>query len=141
MQRIVVISDTQDVKSWQISLAYAEKIVEQSAKPTNIVLLVHTKREIDKTFLAHHIGVSDAKDLSSGRPIQLQSGSKLSLSTLETIDQTFNGEVIIAFFADKTLLDVVDLLVGSPGIVAVPVFLHECDYWVDHWNPTIHEEY
>lgn len=138
MHRILIPIDSQDPESWQYALAYARKIGEQQDKPTDIVLLVHTKRQIDGTSLAGHIGRQQAKALSSGKSLQLQSGAKLSLKTLNTIGQMLNNTIIIAFFADAKMLDAVDSLRGVAGVVAVPDLPGDADQWVARWGAIVH---
>ena len=49
MHRIFVPIDSQNPESWQYALAYAEKVAEQNSDRTNIILLVHTKQQLDRT--------------------------------------------------------------------------------------------
>ena len=138
MHRILVPIDSQDPESWQYALAYAEKVAEQNSERSNIILLVHTKQQLDRTSLAGHIGANAAKALNKGRPVQLQSGDNLSLKTLKTLGRTHPRAVVIAFFADDALLNAVDDLRGIAGAVAVPDLPGHCDGWVARWNPIIH---
>ena len=138
MHRVLIPIDSQDPQSWQYALAYARKIGEQQDKPTDIVLLVHTKRQIDGTSLTGHIGRQQAKALSGGKRLQLQSGQKLSLKTLNTMGQMLNNAIIIAFFADAKMLDAVDSLRGVVGVVAVPDLPGDADQWVARWGAIVH---
>lgn len=138
MYRIFIPIDSQDPESWQYALAYAQKIDEQQDMPADIVLLVHTKRQIDGTSLTGHIGRQQAKALSGGKSLPLQSGARLSLKTLNTMGQMLNNAIIIAFFADAKMLDAVDSLRGVIGVVAVPDLPGGADQWVARWGAIVH---
>lgn len=138
MHRILVPIDSQDPESWLYALAYAEKVAEQNSERSDIILIVHTKQQLDRTSLADHIGANAAKALSKGRSIQLQSGDNLSLKTLKTLGRTHPRAVVIAFFADDALLNAVDDLRGIAGAIAVPDLPGDCDGWVARWNPIVH---
>ncbi|MEZ4533327.1 MAG: DUF1889 family protein [Thermomicrobiales bacterium] len=138
MHRVLIPIDSQDPESWQYALAYAQKIGEQQNNPTDIVLLVHTKRQIDGTSLTGHMGRQQAKALSGGKSLQLQSGARLNLKTLNTMGQMLNNAIIIAFFADAKMLDAVDSLRGVVGVVAVPDLPGDADQWVARWGAIVH---
>ena len=138
MHRILIPIDSQNPESWQYALAYAQKIGEQQNEPSDIVLLVHTKRQIDGTSLTDHVGRQQAKALSGGKSLQMQSGARLHLKTLNTIGQMLNNVIIIAFFADAKMLDAVDSLRGVVGVVAVPDLTGDADEWVARWGAIVH---
>lgn len=138
MHRILIPIDSQDPESWQYALAYAEKVSEQSSQLADVILLVHTKQQLDRTSLAGHIGTTAAKALSKGKSIQLRSGANLSVKTLKTVGQTYKRGIVIAFFADETLLNAVDDLRGLAGAIAVPDLPGDCDQWVARWNAIVH---
>ena len=94
MHRILVPIDSQDPESWQYALAYADKIAEQSSQRADVILLIHTKQQLDRTSLGGHIGTTAAKALSKGKSIQLQSGANLSVKTLKTVGQTYRGGIV-----------------------------------------------
>jgi len=138
MFRVLIPIDSHDPQAWQLALAYANKIGEQVEGRTDFVLLVHTKQQIDRTSLANHIGTKLGKALSKGNVIQLQSSVSLQLKTLKTLGQTYNGAVVIAFFAEEKMLEVVDDLRGLAGVVVVPDLPGSADQWLNRWGAVIH---
>ena len=140
MHRILIPIDSHNQEAWEYALAYANKISETTGKKNDVVLLVHTKQQLNHTDLAHHIGTRAAKALSSGKSISLQSGSVLRFATLRTLGRTLNNTVIIAYFADDKMLENVDDRMGLVGIVAVPDLPGDADQWSARWSPIVHGE-
>ena len=138
MHRVVVPADSQDQDALRLALAYAQKIGEGKNQPTEAVLFVHTKRQFDQSVLSSYFGKLDAALLSKGNAVSLISGMSLRLSTLKTVRQRHSGSVVIAYFADDSLLDASDDLDGLSGIVAVPDQPGGADNWVARWNAIVH---
>jgi hypothetical protein len=128
-----------DVTSWQLAAAYAKKIaIETSPRATEIVLLTHTKSQLDHTSLAGHLGPGASKALSKGMRFSLDGGVTLCHATLRTFGYSARNSVVIAFYADEAMLETLDGKPGVAGIVAVPEFDGDIDQWINRWNPVVH---
>lgn len=139
MRRVVVPEDSQDGNTWLLALAYAKAICEaMSPQIKDVILLVHTKRQFDGTCLAGHVGRGAAKSLAHGKSAGLPWSATLRLGTMQTIRTGSNKAVVIAYFADNKLLELVDGLVNVAGVVAVPDFPDCVDQWISRWNPIVH---
>lgn len=138
MYRIVVPVDSQDPEAWNLALAYAQKIGEARKQVSDVVLLVHTKRQFDQTALSSYVGKRNAAALSKGNSVGLSNGATLRLCTLRTVSQRHDGSVVVAFFADDQLLDATDDLDGLGGIVAVPDRPEGADTWAMRWGAIVH---
>jgi len=138
MHRILIPIDSQDADSWTYALAYAEKINKSRQNAANVILLVHTKNQISSTSLSSHIGSSHAKKLNTGNQLTLPSGAHLQLKTLKTLGYTLRDTIVIAFYADEKLLQVVDDHKELAGVIAVPDLPGDADRWVARWAPMIH---
>ncbi|MBL4799517.1 MAG: hypothetical protein JKY50_19110 [Oleispira sp.] len=138
MHRVLIPIDSQDPLSWSYAQAYAEKIIEAHRKQMNVVLLVHTKNQISSTSLSSHIGSSRAKVLSKGDPLVLPSGAQLQLMTLKTLGYSLRDTIIIAFYADEKMLQLVDDHKELAGVVVVPDQPGDANQWVARWGATIH---
>ena len=137
--RFVVPIDWNERDSWDYALAYANRICESAEDNIrDAVLLVHTKVQIDSTVLADHIGDRTAKALSAGRHAKMLSGAMLRLETERKLNFLPNKTVLIVFFADDRLLELVDGLMNVAGVVVVPSNLNSVEEWKKRWNPKVH---
>lgn len=138
MQRVLVPIDSHDEQAWQAAIIYANQICELSAGSVqNVVLLLHTKRLLKGTDLSHFIGDAHSKILDSGGALSLPSGAKLRCETLRTCSTVLSRAVVIAYWADMTMLDFVDGLRHLAGVVAVPEFPGGVDAWATRWAPVV----
>ena len=136
--RILIALDSHDPIAWQAAVRAADTICASSKGVIqNVVLLVHTKAQIDQTDLARHIGAAHAKMLSRGDALNLPSGAKLRCETVRTLSHLSAKTVVIAFWAAAGLLDHVDGLKNLGGIVAVPEFPDSADAWEERWSPEV----
>lgn len=140
MHRILIPIDSQDPDSLAYAFEYAKKIFEVHNKGANVVLLVHTKAQISSTSLAGHLGSSLAKSLSKGKTAQLQPGQHVQLQTLKTLGQMLSDTIIIGFYADDKMFDVIDDRKNLIGAIAVPDFKGDADMWAARWGAIIHGE-
>jgi len=128
-----------DSTSWQLAAAYALKMAaEASPRATDVVLLTHTKHQLDHTSLAGHLGPGASKALSKGTTLNLDGGATLRHATLRTLGYSTRNSIVIAFYADEGMLETLDGLKGLAGIVAVPEFDGDIDQWIKRWNPVVH---
>ncbi len=137
--RVVIPVDTMDEQSWQLAAAYALKMAsEASPSATDLVLLTHTKHQLDHTSLAAHLGAGAAKALSKGTTFNLDGGVTLRHATLRTLGYSTRNSVVIAFYANDAMVETLDGQKGVVGIVAVPEFDGDIDQWIQRWNPVVH---
>lgn len=140
MHRILIPIDSQDSDSLAYALEYAKKIYEAHNKGANVVLLVHTKAQIGGTSLASHLGSPLAKSLNKGKIAQLQPGQHIQLQTLKTLGQMLSDTIIIGFYADDQMLNVIDDRKSLIGAIAVPDLKGDADMWAARWGAIIHGE-
>jgi hypothetical protein len=137
--RVIIPIDSNDPAAWSHATAYVKAIGAQTQPASqNFVLLTHTKNQLKGTSLESHIGGAAAKALLAGTNVSLPSGGQLRHMTLKTLGGSATGAVIIAYYADDGMLDVIDGLSGIIGIVAVPELLNQIKGWIARWNPHIH---
>lgn len=137
--RIVVPIDSQDPSAWAHALAYATAIGCQAQTPVrDYILLTHGKQQMKSTSLAGHVGAQWAKTLLGNSVVPLPKGGQLRHATLQTLRDSGRGAVIIAYYADEGMLEMLDGIAGIIGIVAVPDFPGEIDGWTARWNPLVH---
>ena len=140
MHRILIPIDSQDPDSLAYAFEYAKKIFEVHKIGANVILLVHTKAQISSTSLAGHLGSPVAKSLSKGKTVQLQPGQYVQLQTLKTLGQMLADTIIIGFYADDRMLDIIDDRKGLVGAIAVPDLKGDADNWAARWGAIVHGE-
>lgn len=139
MLRVVIPVDSMDVTSWKLAVRYALEIANKTSPPaTDVVLLTHTKSQLDHTSLASHLGQTVTKALSKGEIFNLDSAVRLRFATLRTLGHSTRNSVVIAFYADERMLETLDGQRGVVGIAAVPQFDGDIDQWINIWNPVVH---
>lgn len=134
--RVLVPVDSQEPEAFNLALAYAEQI-SKTAGVEDVILLVHTKHQLDSTGLSRFLGAAAVKALNKGTAA-LSWGGRLHGETMKTLRYTARKSVIIAYYADEKLLDFVDGLNNIAGVVAVPWVPGEADGWVTRWNAHVH---
>ncbi len=140
MHRILIPIDSQDPDSLAYAFEYAKKIFEVHKKGAKVVLLVHTKAQMSSTSLAGHLGSPLAKTLSKGKTAQLQPGQHVQLQTLKTLGQMLSDTIVIGFYADEQMLDLIDDRKSLIGAIAVPDLKGDADVWAARWGAIIHGE-
>ncbi|MHC2001831.1 hypothetical protein ACYQR9_15530 [Methylobacterium sp. CM6241] len=137
--RIVVPIDSQDPSAWAHALAYAYAIgARGQPEVRDYILLTHGKQQLKSTSLAGHVGAQEAKTLLGNAVVPLPTGGQLRHATLQTLRGSGRGAVIIAYYADEGILEMLDGVAGIIGIVAVPDLPGEIDGWITRWNPLVH---
>lgn len=135
--RALIPLDSQEIQTFDLALAYAEKIAE-AAGVADVILITHTKGQLDHTGLSRLLGAGATKALTNGKTAGLAWGGRLHGETIKTLRYSARNAVIIAYYADEKLLDHVDGLTNVSGVVAVPWIPGEADGWAARWNAIIH---
>ena len=134
--RIVVPIDSQNPMAWKVAAVCADYFCLHSTAD-KILLLTHTKEQLRRTVLATHIGPA-AKTLAANGELVMPSGAALRHVTRQTASQLANRTVVIVFFADDDLLEIVDGWTGLAGVIAVPDCAGQIDGWIERWSPSIY---
>ncbi|MEM5584672.1 hypothetical protein WNZ15_19575 [Roseibium sp. AS2] len=135
--RVLLPLDSQDEQTFGLALAYTEKIAT-TAGVLDVILLTHTRAQLDGTGLSHFLGPAASKALTKGKTVNLAWGGKLRGETMKTMRYQARSSVVIAYYANESLLDFLDGLHGIAGVVAVPWVPGEADGWAARWNTHIH---
>jgi hypothetical protein len=134
--RVLLPVDGYHQQSWDFALGYAEQINEaRSAEKT--VLLLHQKNILDHSTLAGMMHPSHKKALLKNQALNLPSGAKLVLHTMQNIPRILNNATVIVFYADDRILELVDGIKNLAGVVVVPDVLGEIEQWKARWNPQV----
>lgn len=134
--RVNVPIDCYEADSWNYALAYAAKIAADR-NVAEIILLVHTRNQLEHTSLSRFLGPQVIKALGKGA-IPIQSGPRLRAETMKTLRYVHAKAVIIAFYAEERMLDFIDDLTNVEGVVVVPDQLDGADAWVARWGANVH---
>lgn len=136
--RILIPLEGDDPNAWAQAVGFADAIAERaSASAREIILLTHTKDQLRRTSLSDHMGEPAAKALLAGRPVGIASGRQLRHATLQTLRGSARGAVVVAYYADDSMLEKLDGLDGLAGVVAVPWVTDQVQGWTARWNPII----
>jgi hypothetical protein len=134
--RVLVPVDSQEPEAFGLALAYAEQI-SKAAEVEDVILLVHTKHQLDGTGLSRFLGAGAVKAMNKGTAA-LSWGGRLHGETIKTLRYPARKSVVIAYYSDEKLLDFADGLNNVIGVVAVPWVPGEADGWAARWNTHVH---
>ncbi|KXO73076.1 hypothetical protein [Brucella anthropi] len=135
--RVLVPLDSQNEQTFGLALAYAEQIAK-AAGVSSVILLTHTRGQLDGTGLSRFLGPVASKALTKGNTVDLSWGGKVRSETMKTLGYQARNSVVIAYYADESLLDFVDGLHGIAGAIAVPWVPGEADGWAARWSAHVH---
>ncbi len=135
--RVLIPLDSHEEQTFTLALSYAEQIAK-AAGVLDVILLTHTKRQLDRTGLSRFVGPAASKALTKGKTASLSWGGKLHGETMNTLRYQTRSSVIVAYYANEALLDFVDGLRDIAGAVAVPWVPGEAHGWAARWNAHIH---
>lgn len=135
--RVLVPLNSQDGQTIGLALTYAEQIAK-AAGVSDVILLTHTKGQLDGTGLSDLLGRRVSKALTKGETVSLPWGGKLHNETMKTLRYRARSSVVIAYYANEELLDFVDGLHDVAGTVAVPWVPGEADGWAARWGAHVH---
>lgn len=139
-KRVVACKDGYDEKALSLALGYTKLLIDDAgvAAP-DLVLLTHTKRQLQSTSLAGMLGPEASRALSAGKQLHTPVGP-LRHATLRTLGNSGNNTIVIAFYADEKMLDELDSMPGLIGIVVVPDREGDIANWVKRWTVQVHGE-
>lgn len=103
------------------------------------VLLLPTKGNLSGTTVHHVIGDAAVNALAKGRPVTLPSGHTMRLETPLTYRWGGRKEIVLAVYAGKKMLDLLDGLQEAPACVVVPwtMAYDGVQEWIATWNPLV----
>ena len=110
---------------------------EQNGKPSDVVLFIPTKAQLDGTTIDATLGERVCRALKKGEGVSLSGGSFLTCETKRTFKNYMSTEVILCAFPDKDMLKAVDSVKSLKLAVIVPWHMEEIAEWVRAWNPVI----
>ncbi len=136
--RVLVPIDSHEVEAFQTALAYANAICQKTGA-SDVILLTHTKHQLDHTSLSRFLGQTAVRALTKGS-LSLQSGARLRTETMRAIRPPTRQSVVIVYYAATDILDLVDGLRNLAGVIAVPDLPGTGDEWARRWNVIVHGE-
>lgn len=134
--RVLIPQDSQSREAFDLALAYSNAICEKTGA-RDIVLLTHTKHQLDHTSLSRFLGDRLVRSLSKG-PVPLSNGNRRHAETLRTFTSQGRPVVIITYYAEIGILDFADGVRNAVGVVAVPDLPGEADAWSERWGVKVH---
>lgn len=112
-------------------------INEQSDNPSDVVLFIPTKSQLDGTIINATLGERVCKALKKGERLPLSGGSFLTCETKRTFKNYASTEVVLCVFPDKDMLKALDSVRNLKVAVVVPWHMEEISEWIRAWNPVI----
>lgn len=139
--RVVAAKDGYQEDGLELALGYAKAIAERANAPdSNVILLTHTKTQLDYTSLSRMLGQGGAKALRNKKRIGLPWGGSLRHETLRTMPSFGQRAILIAYYGETKMLDAVDGIENLAGVVVVPDLEGSANSWIERWGPIIHGE-
>ena len=136
ISRVLVPLDSHSEEAFQTALAYANAICQKTGS-SDIILLTHTKSQLDHTSLSRFLGAGTLRALNKGA-VSLGSGITLHAETMRTLRWPRASTVILVYYAETEILDLADGTRNVVGVVAVPDLPGEADGWVKRWGVIVH---
>jgi hypothetical protein len=136
--RVLIPLDSHSNEAVEIAISYAKAICEK-AGASDVILLTHTKHQLDHTSLSRFLGDRAVRALAKG-PVGLGSGVSLHAETMRTLRWPPRKSVLIVYYAETEILDLADGARNVAGVVAVPELPGEADDWAMRWGVIVHGE-
>ena len=134
--RALVPLDSHAAETFQTAFEYAKAICEKTGA-RDIILLTHTKSQLDHTSLSHFLGDRTVRALAKG-PVSVIAGVNLQAETMRTLRWPRGPAVIIVYYAESEILDLADGTRNVVGVVAVPDYPGQADGWAERWGVIVH---
>ncbi len=138
ISRIVLPLDSHDPDTWRHAFQYARELHHKAElNVKDIVLLVHTKAQLDGTSLSEVLEASKLSAVAKG-PLPLGPDKLFCAETPRTLKNLTRRSVLLVCYADLKLLDFADGLINVAGVVVVPAHQGASDVWVTRWDALVH---
>lgn len=134
--RVLTPLDSHAAETFQTALEYAKAICEKTGA-RDIILLTHTKSQLDHTSLSRFLGDQTIRALAKG-PVSAAAGINLHAQTMRTLRLPRSPAVIIVYYAETEILELADGTRNVAGIVAVPDYPGQADGWAERWGAIVH---
>jgi len=134
--RVLVPLDSHSNAAFETAIGYAKAICEKTGA-SDIILLTHTKHQLDHTSLSSFLGDRAVRALAKG-PVGLGLGISLHAETMRTLRWPPGKSVLIVCYAETEILDLADGTRNIVGVVAVPDLPGEADDWARRWGVIVH---
>jgi hypothetical protein len=134
--RVLVPIDSSNAEAIRVAFGYAKAICERTGT-RDVVLLTHTKQQLNHTGLSNILGSTTIKAFNKG-PVPLPWEASLRSETMRTMRWSSQQTVIVAYYAESGILDFIDGLRNVAGVVAVPDLPGQGDEWAVRWNVNTH---
>lgn len=134
--RVVVPLDSYSDDAFKLAFGYASEICRQTGA-ADIIVLTHTKSQLDHTSLSRLLGATTVKALAKG-PVALSSGGRLHAETMKTFKGPGRPSVLVVYYGEKSILDFADGARNVAGIVTVPDLPGTADEWALRWGAVVH---
>jgi hypothetical protein len=134
--RVLVPLDSHSSEAFGTAIGYAQAICKK-ASVSDVILLTHTKHQLDHTSLSRFLGDQAVRSLAKG-PVGLGPGVSLHAETMRTLRSPPRKAVLIVYYAEIEILDFADGVRNVVGVVAVPDLPGEADGWAKRWGVIVH---
>ncbi len=121
---------------WE-ALQLIASINVQNDKPSDVILFISTKDQLNGTIIDATLGERVCKALKKGERVSLSDGSFLTCETKRTFKRYMSAKVVLCVFPDKDMLKALDSVRNLKVAVVVPWHMEEVSEWIRAWNPII----
>src|SRR3546814_20184856 len=122
--RALVPLDSHSTEAFQTAFGYANAICEKTGA-TDIIVLTHTKQQLDHTSLSRLLGVGTVRALAKGS-VTLGSGVRLHAETMRTLGWPPRNSVLVVYYAETGIPDQIGRASGGDSV---------CRPWRSRWSP------
>lgn len=136
--RVLVPLNSHSSEALETAFGYAKAICEK-AGVSDVILLTHTKHQLNHTGLSRFLGERVVRALAKGT-VALGAGISLHAETIRTLRWPVRKSVLVVYYAETEILDFADGLQNIAGVVAVPEFPGRADDWATRWSVIVHGE-
>lgn len=137
IQRYLIPANGPEVEPIENGLALLAKLCENLESPTNAILLIPTKGNIQGTTLETALGTNISKALLKGELVRLPGDGNLRLETERTFRDSWTSDIIFGVYVNKKMLDQIDRAKNSAAVIVVPYIMEEVVEWRRTWNPQV----
>jgi len=136
-KRFVVPAGLTDKGQIREALQLIASINAQSGNPSDVVLFIPTKSQLDGTIIDATLGERVCKALKKGERVPFPDGSFLTCETKRTFKTYMSTKVVLCALPDKDMLKTLDSVRNLKVAVVVPWHMEEVSEWIRAWNPVI----